>query len=393
MKLSTFPSVRQGSIAPLAAFSLIFIIGMVAFAVDVSWMVSTETELQNAADAGALAAIGQLPDYYVQYSLPNVTSSQKTTILTNAYAAARTAAQNCVSYNGAGGIVSLSLDTTNDVTFSYTTNGTTFTDPGSNFPNTVTVTVRRDGTNANTNGALNLFFAPVIGTKTASLKASATATMYGGTMDSLKGPAGVLPMTYDYKNWDNFLATGKDVDGTITLGSDGLPQLVVYPSVKDTGNFGLLSLDDSHVGDSTLRGWINDGMSQTDVDALKSANLIPLSSHNSSQWDWSGDNGFKASVVMDINDRNGQSFILPLFKAYHDSAPGVDYEAGTGNGSHYNYNIVRFVGVKVVSTGNRQVIVQPAAVMDADMLFTSLNPVVSGSGTVTTTFGTSKLTR
>src|SRR4051794_39771677 len=95
---------RRGAMAPLAAFTMIFLIGMVAFAVDVSWMVSTETELQNAADASALAAVAQLTDYYVQYNLPNLSNGIKNTILTNAYAAARSAARNCAAYNGAGGL-------------------------------------------------------------------------------------------------------------------------------------------------------------------------------------------------------------------------------------------------------------------------------------------------
>ena len=203
----------------------------------------------------------------------------------------------------------------------------------------------------------------------------------------------MLPMTYDVAFWDNFLSTGKDVDGNITLGSDGLPQLVVYPSNKSTGNFGELSLNDSHNGSSEIRGWIQNGIAQADVNDLTSSGLIPLSSHNANSWDWNGNPGFRSSVVQEVNDRSGQTFILPLFKAYNSSTD--DYQAGTGNGSHYDYNIVRFVGVKIVSdpSDNRQVVIQPAAVTDSDMIFSSLNPVGSGGSGVVTTFGVSKLTR
>lgn len=382
---------RPGTIALLAAFFMIFIIGMVAFAVDVSWMVSTETELQNAADAGALAAISQLPDYYVQYHLPNITSAQKDTILANAYAAARTAAKNCVSYNSAGGVTSLNLDTTNDVTFSYTTDGTTFSNTYT-FPNTVSVTTRRDASNANTNGSLNLFFAPVIGTTTSNLRAAATATMYGGTLNSLKAKTGILPMTYDAAFWNSFLATGKDPDGNVTIGPDGLPQLVVYPIDNYKGNFGELSLNDAHNGASTSRAWIEDGLSQADVDDLKDSNLIPLSAHNPKLWDWRGNPGFKSSVVQEVNDHYGETFVLPLFKAFNSDPD--DYQAGDGQGSHYDYNIVKFVGIKIVSTGNRTVIVQPAAATEIDTLFSSVAPVANGSsGSVITTFGVPKLTR
>jgi Flp pilus assembly protein TadG len=395
MKLNTLPSQgRRGAIAPLAAFSLIFLIGMVAFSVDVSWMVSTQTELQNAADAAALAAASALPDYYVQYYLPNVTDAQKTTILANASTAAKTAARNCVAYHGAGGVSTLLLDETNDIQFGTMDSSLTYSSTYT-FPNTVTVTVRRASTNNNTNGALNLFFAPIIGTRSVNLKASASATTYSGTMTSLQSPAGVLPMTYDIRDWNAFLATGRDPDGVLTTGSDGLPQLVVYPSVKDTGNFGELSLDDSHNGSSEIRGWIDNGISQAEVDDLTSSGLIPLTP-DVDTWDWVGNTGFRSSVVQEINPHSGQTYILPLFKAYQYESTGVDYEAGNGNGSHYNYNIVGFVGIKIVSdpSDNRQVIIQPAAVVEPDSAFTSVAPTTApASGSLPTTFSQTKLTR
>lgn len=388
---------RKGTIAPLAAFSLIFVIGMVAFAVDVSWMVSTETELQNAADAAALAAAAALPNYYVQYNLPNLTSGQKATVLASAKTAAQTAATNCAARNGAGGKTTLNIDTTNDIEFGFTDSSlnysTTYT-----FPNSVTVTVRRASTSNSTNGALSMFFAPVIGTSNVNLKASATATMYGGTMNSLKGPANVLPITYDYQFWDTFLSTGQDPQGLQTIGSDGLPQLVIYDgnnenSPAEKGNFGLLSLDDSHNGTSEIRSWIQNGLTNNDVTNLTNNGLIPLSSHNANSWDWNGDNGFRSSVVSDINTLTGNTYILPLYKAYNSSS--TEYQSGNGQGSNFNYNIVRFVGVKIVSdpTDNRKVTVQPAAVSDSDFVFTNLSPVGSGSTTLTTTFTITKLTR
>ena len=45
-------------------------------------------------------------------------------------------------------------------------------------------------------------------------------------------------MTYDVNAWNNFLATGQNPDGNTTLDANGNPEITVFPSVKDTGNFG-----------------------------------------------------------------------------------------------------------------------------------------------------------
>jgi Flp pilus assembly protein TadG len=58
-------AVRQGGITPMACLLLPLIIGMVAFAVDMSWLVLTRSELQNAADSAALAGANRLGDNYI----------------------------------------------------------------------------------------------------------------------------------------------------------------------------------------------------------------------------------------------------------------------------------------------------------------------------------------
>ena len=123
-----------------------------------------------------------------------------------------------------------------------------------------------------------------------NLNATASATIYAANIDSFTNVSnqavGLLPVTYDVNNWNNFLTNGQDPDGNTTLDANGNPDLTVYPSVKDTGNFGLLGLDDSHAGASTVSSWITSGLTQPDVQNLlnNSANnqtpLIPLSQHN-----------------------------------------------------------------------------------------------------------------
>src|SRR5262249_37422813 len=95
--------------------------------------------------------------------------------------------------------------------------------------------------------------------------------------------------------------------------------------------------------------------------------------------------GFKASVVMDVNDSShiGKSYLLPLFKpkvAYDPNNPST-YQAGVGNGSHYNYDIVQFVSVTITSDpgDNRNVYVTPSAtVLSLEQIITSGQPTPGG---------------
>ena len=83
-------------------------------------------------------------------------------------------------------------------------------------------------------------------------------------------------MTFDVNDWAAY-ASGKPFpNNTTRIGDDGQAQIQIYPSVKDTGNFGMLSLDGSHAGASTIRGWVDNGLQQSDVDGLTSQKLIPL---------------------------------------------------------------------------------------------------------------------
>jgi Flp pilus assembly protein TadG len=382
---------RPGTVTPLAAILLVFLLGMIAFSVDMGYMVLSESELQSAADSAALAGAGQIMQGFVQYNLPGQSATNQATILANAQASARTAAKNFASYNASGGVNSLALNDS-DIQFGFTDANNNYTPcpTYTGYPNTVKVTMRRD---SNANGALKLFFAPVLGVKTQNLLATASATIEGGTINSFSAPplTGLMPMTYDVNNWNNFVATGQDPDSNTTLDANGNPVLRIYPSVSAPGNFGQLSLDDNHVGESTEGGWVNNGISSSDLNALTNANLIPLSAHDSTKWDWQGDTGMKQSLVSTINNYVGTTFILPLFNPY---SPAPSYSAGTGNGSHYYYQIVQFVAVKIMPDSGGGVTVQPAAVVEPNAVMINIAPAGTGTqGNTVTTFSTPKLTQ
>src|SRR5580704_11651015 len=95
---------RRGAVTPLAAILLVFLLGMVAFSVDMGYVVLTETELQSAADAAALAGSEQLMQGFVQYNLPNQSTANQASILSTYQTNARTVAKNYAGYNAAGGV-------------------------------------------------------------------------------------------------------------------------------------------------------------------------------------------------------------------------------------------------------------------------------------------------
>ena len=59
------------------ALLVVFLLGMVAFSVDIGWIVLTQSELRNAADSAALAGVKSLMDGYVQYNLPGLSRRRK----------------------------------------------------------------------------------------------------------------------------------------------------------------------------------------------------------------------------------------------------------------------------------------------------------------------------
>ncbi len=93
---------RRGAVTVLVAFLLVPFTAMVAFAIDIAWIVQARSDLQAAADAAALAGAEQLMSGFVQYSLPGQTT--QSSIINAAESSAKTYAKNFAGYNTAGGV-------------------------------------------------------------------------------------------------------------------------------------------------------------------------------------------------------------------------------------------------------------------------------------------------
>jgi Flp pilus assembly protein TadG len=395
---------RDAVVTPFAAFVMVILVGMLAFSIDIGYVVAVQAELQNAADAAALAGAQRLEGPFVQFYSPGQTD--KLGVLNSVIADTTTptgptcTAQRFAALNTAGG-VSVTVPSS-DVSFSYW-DGTN--DPVAasltNFPNTVTVTVRRDAT---ANGSLGLFFARIFGKTQIDLTATASATIYAGDVSSLQSIPGVnahiLPVALDVNFWKKYVSTGQSPDGTIVLGPNGLPQLHVYPYPGNApGSFGLLDVGPPQNNAPAFRSWIDDGSTPNDISYLLSNNLLPVSP--SAPEPWKTGPGLKSTLVSDFQSVMGEPNLIPLFVPVNDGSNGQDYQAASGTGQNATYAIVGFAGVTVTqATGqgsSMDISVQPMAIVDPTAVI--LNPKPAGSGNLTwfgtsqTTFVSAKLTR
>jgi Flp pilus assembly protein TadG len=394
---------RLAAIAPLTVLLLIPLVGMLAFSVDVGYMVLVQSELQNAADAAALAGAEKLQDLYVRFYTPGQT--QQSQIYNTATANTGTSdcpkytAEKYAAYNKAGNVAITVPDA--DVTFGYqdgsgATQAAAFPD---RFPNTITVVTRRD---SKANTPLNLFFGSLFNKGSVNLTATATATVFTGEANSLTVIPGVnahiLPVALDINVWKNFLATGQSGDGTVHADANGVPQLYVYPNPGNApGSFGLIDVGPPANNTPAFSKWIDDGDTPNDVKYLVDNHLVPAST-SAPQW-WKAGPGMKAGLLSDFQSVIGQPNLIPLFVPYQASP----YQATRGEGSNAQYQVVGFVSVTVSQAeghgSGMDISVQPMALVDPTVVLTNLTPARPGTGTtttlgpLTTTFTSAKLTQ
>jgi Flp pilus assembly protein TadG len=363
---------RRGAVAVLTALLLIPLLAMLAFSIDVAYMCRVKAQLQNAADAAAIA--GALQAMTPQFS--GITSSTPGSKIATA---ASTAAQQFAPQNSAGQVklTLLSSDTMVGYMANPTNQQLTLNawGAGEPLPNTVQVTMRRDNT-ANT--PVPLFFGKVLGYSTWNVTATATAAFLqasnvtGFKSSTVNGK--LLPIAVDVNLWNNFISTGKSPDGTtsdayavtlpsgsnpapgnVTSSGDGIPEFnALYPNSNSPGNFGLVDIGPPSNATPTFENWITNGPSPTDLSYFGTNGLQATPGDPATL---KGGPGLKSVLQTYLQDVIGEERIVPLFSSY------------SGNGSNTQYTIVGFAGVTIVSaTGrgsNMQIIVQPIATVDS----------------------------
>ncbi len=356
---STRRSNPQGAVLGLTVLLAVLIVGMAAFAVDIGYIVYVQSQLHNAADAAALAGVAQLMQPYVQYNYPNQSAARKAQILSNAVASVRTAAQQYAGFNAAGDVKSLALPDDDVVCGFLDTDGNFSPNPpDTRFPNSVQVTMRRDGT---ANGPLPLFFAAVFGKTSTTLSVTARATiMESPTNLKPDGQNGLyLPVALDVRVWNQFVQNGTSpsANNKVLTGPNGLPELLVYPDSTQFGSFGLVSIGPPATSVPPYGVWIDSGPTSSDLNYLVQNNLLPVSPQQPQTWP--AGPGIKSTLQTDFASIIGQGRLLPL---YDGSLPPSDD----------GYPIIGFAGVTVstaVARGSKMNIsVQPMAVQDPNTI-------------------------
>ena len=180
----------------LAALFLVVLIAMVAFAVDVGYLMVAQTDLQRAADAAAHAAVLEFrSESGPTVVIPRVRTLASQYVQDNKILnATATVATNPDNADPNGDIVVGRID------FEHPRNAMTFGDTAAY--NAVRVRIRRS---ADRNGEVPLFFARVLGYQSLTLEAEATAAIIRNVSGLRVPPSGdnvpFLPITIRQDHW------------------------------------------------------------------------------------------------------------------------------------------------------------------------------------------------
>ena len=297
----------DGTVIVMAAVCIVVVMGFAALAVDLGMVVTAEAELQNVADAAALAGVVHLAtdDYWVAH-----TQARQ-------FAAANT----CLNEGNALDGLNLGYYDFDAKTFTPWQQTQWGTVP----INAIKATAAREpGAPA---GSLPLAFAGVLGLGSASVRAQSTAVVDSRVSGFDGSSAGImLPFALS-----ELAAGSPPVIGRV---------LNLYPNLPDEedlvdarlivpGNFGLLDLNDSNPGTSVLGDWIINGY-QAPVEIPEDGFLsVP------------GDPGLRSALTSAVQQRVGDTVLVLV------------YNDVTGQGSVSTYSCTSLLAIEILSvTGN-----------------------------------------
>lgn len=347
---------RRGTIAVLAALMSVALIGMVAFAVDVGYVLTTKQELQRAADAAALAACWEYSSKLAHGAAPTDAEFQARGV------AEVIAAANSVAGNAPQIDTNWSNTAAGDVVFGHISNVldpyTSLNTSYSQGFNAVKVRIRRD---SNLNGEVPYFFARVFGHTSQAIDAEATAA-YVRNISGFKTPGSggnidILPFALDIDTWRDLLNgyTSDDYRWNpetqqITSGPDGILEVNLFPQgTGSPGNRGTVDIGSSNNSTNDIARQILHGVSPQDLDYHGGV----LEFDSNGELGLNGDTGISAGVKDELAAIKGQPRLIPIFSQVY------------GPGNNAEYTIVRWAGIRIMyvkltgSMSQKRVIIQP----------------------------------
>ncbi len=349
---------RRGTIAVLACFLMILVLGMAAFAVDLGYIANSRAELQRSADAAALAGCWQL----VYQGQPGTQIDLTAPVAAVPAVALQYAALNPVC----GSSPSLGSE---DVQVGFMANpgerdaAIELGDP--NLYNAVRVTVRRA---ADQNGQVGTYFGRIFGLEGVTSSATATAALinnFGGFQaPSTAGGTGnlmILPFALDKQTWDDLQASSGPDDWTydpalkqVRLGVDRILEANLFPQgTGSPGNRGTVNIGASSNSTAVLCRQILSGISAADLAYYPDGQL---KFDSNGHMYLNADPGISAACKSALASIIGQTRLIPIFTSV------------VGNGNNACYDIVEFVGVRILdvtltgSMNSKHLTVQPAVV-------------------------------
>jgi hypothetical protein len=258
---------ERGNILPLIAVLLLLIFGFAAMVIDLGWLFVVRGELQNAADAGALAGVVEL--------------------VNNGEDFAQTIA---VTFATEDGQFRLNRTSPKADAVDVTVLG----------PETLQVLISRaEGTAA---GPVPTIFARIWGKETAEVRAVAVATLDHRVVGV--GPGILLPIGVK----DTWLVDG---DG------DGLPDPKdIYPHIQSESNFGLLDLDGGANSNDDIKKWIEYGYDDYLIIPEDGCKCLKLE----------GDPGISGgSLTTFLESQYNNRVVLPVFNKVTGAEAGTLY--------------------------------------------------------------------
>ena len=275
---------RTGQAFVLFAAGLIVIAAACVFTIDVGLIYFSRARLQNAADAGALAAAHKLIE------LRNTGEAEEM-----ARYGASQEAQDMVAANWdeAGW----------QVTFGGYSGGQ-FVEHGDDTPATaVKVVTTRD--EESPGGALGLFFGPILGFDVVDISTTGGCKVSAG-IRLIRGTGNLLPFAVDE---DDVAGPGET--------------MLIYDKDKDTpGNFGLLNFDGGSNNTPELQDWILYGYpGEVGIDPATGYVIIE------------GTPGWRSAIKSAVEERIGQLVFVLV------------YDQVTEQGANAEYRIVRFLAL------------------------------------------------
>ncbi len=380
---------RRAAVAAWTMISMLILLGFAALAVDMGHVRVVNSELQNAADAAAMAGVSallnpaELTGGLTQADLANIAVSRAC-----AYADKNKAERKSLYLNPA------------DITVGRITNPKNFEEmisPVSRY-NAVRVVLRKES--GSPNGPASLFFAQIWGKSGTDLGVTATAFL-DGRMVAYKPKPGkginpAVPVSVKHLQWVNEIlnAQGQDnygydpVTGQVTDGPDGIPELSIFPNKQKTetedgaGNFGLLHIGNTNQGVTQVAEQIRYGLDETDVFGGFGSNEIKFVNNNGDAITHiiQGTPGAKNSLVQledDFKSRVGT--IIGFFTHVAITE--------TGANSTYTINGMQFGRVMMVDgqgsvNTSKAVVIQPVAYVGEEIVTGDNGPIHATGGRI-----------